>query len=204
MKLTGQSKTQPWKDGLEVIETNRIAAIVLSADKTKVMLIENLDPKIEMLSCPNWNLRWKENSIDTLQKLLYDRSGHKSIKSIKTLEGEIHWKFRKKDPLPNEDWIYDNSVYLVQLNTMDKMSKRNYIDPEYFLIWKDRDLSSSIEPFNDSVLHIHWDKDWAVPLASISNKFTNKIIVKGWDHDMEIPNQREQWFDKAKEFLKNI
>lgn len=134
MKLISESGAQPWIDGEEIVATKRIASIVFSADGNSVMLFENLDPKIDMLACPNWNLRGKENSPEILIQLLFERSGYNSIKFVEVLEGEIHRKFRKiKDGGVNEEATYQGSVYLVQLENMEKDDPE---DKTHLIHWK--------------------------------------------------------------------
>lgn len=91
--------------------------------------------------------------------------------------------------------------FLKDCEKTDKMSKANYINSSYFLTNKDIDFSSNFKDFNSQVLHIHWDKDIAVPSESLNINFTNKIIVENWDHDMERPDQFDKWIDEAVKFL---
>jgi len=84
-----------------------------------------------------------------------------------------------------------------------KMSKTNFIDPEYFLSGKDIDYSRKFEWLEDKILHIHWLKDLAVPLQSLHTKFPNTILVENWDHDMEKPDQIKSRLDWALDFLTN-
>ncbi len=83
----------------------------------------------------------------------------------------------------------------------DKMTKANYIDSKYFLEAKDFDFSNKFDFMKDKVLHIHGSKDIAVPIESLNTKFGNQIIIENGDHDLEKPNQVEQWKNKAVDFL---
>lgn len=84
---------------------------------------------------------------------------------------------------------------------IDKMTKANYISPEYYLENKDIDYSVYFKN-NQNVLHIHGDKDDKVPLESLDIEFKNKVIVKGGDHDLERPDMFQQWIDRAFDFVK--
>ena len=137
LELSGVSEIQPWKEGAPESKTKRTAAIVLSPDGTQVMLLKNLDPELDMVNVPNWNLRGKENSAQTVTQQLYDRTGYDDIESIQVLPGTIEWKFRKtKTDAKNESAIYDNSVYLVKLASMnaDKIE-----DVSHSVLWKNLD-----------------------------------------------------------------
>jgi len=81
------------------------------------------------------------------------------------------------------------------------MTKINYIGADHFLLGKDIDFSSKFNELDDRVLHIHGEKDPAVPRESLNFKFSNQIIVKGGDHQMERPDLMEQWLPKAVDFL---
>ncbi len=106
---------------------------------------------------------------------------------------EITWQ-NYTDYLREEDFIKD-----CQRN--DKMTKANYIQPDYFLQGKDIDFSKDFIGFNSNILHIHGSKDAAVPIESLHIKFDNQIIIENGDHDLEKPTQMEQWILKAKDFL---
>lgn len=95
----------------------------------------------------------------------------------------------------NYEEYFDEELFLVDCNMAGKMSKRNFIDSGYFLMGKDNDYSQKLDPYLEKILHVHGDRDVAVPLQSISNNFPNQIIVSDWDHDMERPDQIGQWLD---------
>ncbi|MCK4592447.1 alpha/beta hydrolase [Candidatus Parcubacteria bacterium] len=82
----------------------------------------------------------------------------------------------------------------------DKMTKTNYINSEYFLSGKDFDFSDRFQE-NNNVLHVHGDKDLVVPIKSLNVEFKNQIIIENGDHDLEKPNQMEQWMQKGVDFL---
>ncbi len=82
-----------------------------------------------------------------------------------------------------------------------KMTKSNFIDSEYFIENKDRDYSGLVRS-NDSILHIHGDKDDKVPIESLNVDFLRSIIVKGGDHDLERPDMIKQWINDTVKFIK--
>lgn len=96
----------------------------------------------------------------------------------------------------------DESEFQKDANKTDKMSKYNFIGAEYFQECSKLDLSNSFKKYRNEFLCILGDSDETVPTESLSVDFLNKIIVNGGDHDMEKPNQRIQWIDKAVEYLK--
>lgn len=91
---------------------------------------------------------------------------------------------KKKDPTVTitrdnyKDYI-DEDAFLADCKKESKMSKRNYIDPGYFIEAKETDYSYIFSNFQEKILHIHGDKDIAVPIASNNIQFSNKIIVNG-------------------------
>lgn len=82
-----------------------------------------------------------------------------------------------------------------------KETKTDYINPTYFLDAKNKDFSNIFESIKTKVLHIHGQNDQAVPINSLNICFDNGIIVMGGDHDLEKPSMRNQWVDKAVDFL---
>lgn len=106
---------------------------------------------------------------------------------------EITWS-NFKSYLNEQEFIKD-------CQRSDKMTKLNYINPPYFLFWKDLDFSDIFKNYISKVLHIHWDKDAAVPLESLNISFENQIIVTNGDHDLEKPNQIDKWLLESVKFL---
>ena len=82
-----------------------------------------------------------------------------------------------------------------------KMTRENYINPDYFLETKNMDFSRSFDEVKDKILHIHGECDLSVPLESLNVQFPNRIIVPGGDHDLERPDLWAQWFPQAVDFL---
>lgn len=81
-----------------------------------------------------------------------------------------------------------------------KMTKLNYISPDYFLENKNKDYSELIKD-NKNIFLIHGDKDDKVPLESLNIEFKNKVVIKNGDHDMERPYMFKQWIKKAVNFI---
>jgi len=95
----------------------------------------------------------------------------------------------------------DENEFLTDCAKAGKMTRENYIKPDYFLKAKDIDFSRSFDAVKNKILHVHGEFDSSVPPESLGTEFPNRIIVKGGDHDLERPDFWEQWFDKAVEFL---
>lgn len=136
MILSGESQTQPWVEGKEVKVTQRIAAIV-KFDESKFLMLKNLDPSIDMLAFPNWNLKGLENSSETVLRLLVKRTGFYDVKEIRRIDGQISWKFRK--PLPdakNEDASYMDSLYVIELGSLAQEITE---DTSHEVVWVDAD-----------------------------------------------------------------
>jgi len=92
--------------------------------------------------------------------------------------------------------------FLKDCRKTDRITKVNFINPDYFLECQNIDLSGNFKLFLDRILHIHGSEDTVAPLESVSVNFLNQIIVEGGDHDLEKPNQMEQWLRKVVNFLK--
>jgi hypothetical protein len=112
---------------------------------------------------------------------------------------------KKKNPNAKINWqnyrqYLDEGDFLIDCARRGKMTRENYIKPDYFLEAKDMDFSHSFDDFKDRVLHVHGQFDLSVPLESLNVEFPNRIIVPGGDHDLERPDFWEQWFPKAVEF----
>lgn len=82
-----------------------------------------------------------------------------------------------------------------------KTTKYNFLDPGYFQECSKLDLTNEFEKYKNKFLHIHGEKDTTVPIESIEVDFLNSIIVKGGDHDLEKPYQKQQWINGATEYL---
>lgn len=106
---------------------------------------------------------------------------------------EITWQ-NYRDYLNEEEFLKD-------CEKKDRMTKANYINPEYFLLGRDFDFSASFSGNTSNILHIHGSKDVAVPIESLNMKFGNQIIIENGDHDLERSNQMEQWIQKGVDFL---
>ncbi|MFZ2199992.1 MAG: alpha/beta fold hydrolase [Microgenomates group bacterium] len=82
-----------------------------------------------------------------------------------------------------------------------RMTKVNSISKLYYQENMNKDYVSGYKNSLDKVLLIHGDRDTSVPLNSLDTTFSNQIIVKGGDHDLERVDMAKQWVDKCVEFL---
>lgn len=82
----------------------------------------------------------------------------------------------------------------------NKMTKENYISSDYFKENIDKDYAKLFKN-TDNILLVHGDSDNKVPLESLNIDFSNKIIVKKGDHDLERPDMMAQWLDGVIKFL---
>ena len=108
-------------------------------------------------------------------------------------EIEVTWQNYKQ--------YLNESAFQKDCKRPNKMTKANYIDPQYFLEAKDFDFSDKFDSLKDKVLHVHGLKDVAVPIESLNTIFDNQIIIENGDHDLEKPDQLKQWKDKTVDFL---
>ncbi len=108
-------------------------------------------------------------------------------------EVKITWKNYKQH--------LDESAFQKDCERGDKMTKANYIEARYFQEAKDFDFSDKFDSVKDQILHIHGAKDIAVPIESLNVKFDNQILIENGDHDLEKPNQLEQWKKEVVDFL---
>lgn len=118
----------------------------------------------------------------------------------------VSGKMKKENPNQSIEWgnyksFLNEEEFQKDVNKIDKMSKYNFIGAEYFQECSKLDLSDEFENYKDNFLHIHGDKDGSVPIESLGVEFSNRILVNGGDHDMERPDQRVQWIEKAVEYL---
>jgi pimeloyl-ACP methyl ester carboxylesterase len=115
-------------------------------------------------------------------------------------------EMKKNNPKIKIDWhnytkYLDESAFQKDCEKSDKMTKANYINPNYFLEIKELDLSKKFDEMSTKVLHIHGLEDTIVPIESLNTKFENNVIIKAADHDLERPNQLSQWKNKVVDFL---
>ena len=116
-------------------------------------------------------------------------------------------KIKKENPNIEITWhnygkYLNEDEFLEDCRRIDKTTKANFINPDYFLECQNINLSGSFKLFLDKILHIHGSKDAVVPLESVSVNFLNQIIVEGGDHDLEKPDYIKQWLKKVVNFLK--
>ena len=96
---------------------------------------------------------------------------------------------------------FNEEAFLKDCGRQNRMSKAHHISSEYFLENKDVDYSEFFDE-TENVLHIHGDRDASVPLESLNIEFSNEIIVKGGNHDLERPDMVEQWLKGVADFIK--
>ena len=110
-----------------------------------------------------------------------------------------------KEETPNEKIYWSN--YKKYLNETkfeedckrtDKSTKTHIINADYFLENKNKVYGKNLQ---GDILHIHGEKDDKVPFESVPNYFTNQLIVKGGNHDLEKPNAIKQWLDPCIKFI---
>jgi esterase/lipase len=106
---------------------------------------------------------------------------------------EVNWQNWKE--------YFFEEEFLKSYESEGRMSKANYFPKGYFEENKEKDYSSYFFGNEENILHIHGDKDSAVPKESVNINFKNMLIVKGGDHDMERPTMQSQWLKKTVEFL---
>lgn len=116
------------------------------------------------------------------------------------------WFAQKSNKEIKIDWnnyknYYQEKEFIDNLN-FDLITKCHKLNKEYRLKNHDYDYSNLFIPIKNSILLIHGDNDNTVPLQSLNIDFTNKIIIKNGDHDLERPGIIEQWLDKSVSFLK--
>jgi len=97
----------------------------------------------------------------------------------------------------------DEELFTKDCNRTDKMTKANYIAAEYFLENEGKDYSELITDSNN-ILLIQGADDDKVPFENTYIEFTNTIIVKDGDHDLERPDMMNQWINEAINFIKEI
>lgn len=114
-------------------------------------------------------------------------------------------KMKKEDPQIEVTWdnfrnYFREEEFQTYIKKEGKMTKENYLLPDYFLKNEDKDYSSYFKEA-DNVLLVQGDNDKKVPLESFNVSFSQKIIVSGGDHDMERPDLLKQWLSGAVKFL---
>jgi len=108
-------------------------------------------------------------------------------------ETEVTWTNYRK--------YLDEGTFQLDCNNDNKMVKASYIHNDYCLEAQDIDTQENLKDINIEILHIHGSEDKSVPLESLDIPFEKQIIVDGGNHDLERPNQIDQWLSEAVEFL---
>lgn len=94
----------------------------------------------------------------------------------------------------------DEAEFLKHCKKPQKMTKAHYVGTNYLMDSKDKDYSRQV-PDAANILHIQGENDQTVPLESLNTSFTNRMIVKKGDHDIERPDILKQWLAKAVKFI---
>lgn len=81
-----------------------------------------------------------------------------------------------------------------------KMTKARFVGTNYFIESGEVDYSRLV-PDQPNILHVQGELDNTVPLKSLNTSFSNKIIVKDGDHDIERPDMLKQWIHKVVDFI---
>ncbi|MCK5320942.1 alpha/beta hydrolase, partial [Candidatus Parcubacteria bacterium] len=118
----------------------------------------------------------------------------------------LRYWFVKSNTKKDIDWKnYKQYLNELQFETDCKREKRttksNFIGSEYFLENKEKDYSDLLINAQN-ILHIHGGKDDDVPLESVNIDFTNQLIIKNGNHDLEKPDVFEIWSKKTLNFIK--
>ncbi len=95
----------------------------------------------------------------------------------------------------------DEAEFVKDCQKETRMTKANTISKSYYLENMDNDYIVGYKNNLDKVMLVHGEMDGSVPISSVSTAFTNRIIVKGGDHDLERVDMAKQWVDKCVEFL---
>jgi pimeloyl-ACP methyl ester carboxylesterase len=81
-------------------------------------------------------------------------------------------------------------------------TKSHLLRPGYFLENQEKDYSFDLASLSlPHCVLIQGDKDKKVPLESQTMTFSETILVRDGDHDMEKPAQREQWLPRVVAYL---
>lgn len=114
-------------------------------------------------------------------------------------------KMKKENPNIEISWenfrdYLDEEEFRKDIEREDKMTKENYISSNYFRENMDKDYAELFKN-TDNILLVHGDSDDKVPLESLNIDFSNKIIIKKGDHDLERPDMKSQWLGGVVKFL---
>ncbi len=111
----------------------------------------------------------------------------------------------KPDPPVKITWdnyreYFDEESFQAYSRLEQKITKAHLVGPHYYLESMDVDYAPLI-PDSRNILHIHGELDDTVPLASLTKKFSNRIIVPRGDHDVERPDFISYWLSQAVDFV---
>lgn len=115
-------------------------------------------------------------------------------------------KYKKIDPLLKITWnnyqdYFDEAEFLNDCRRTDRMTKTNYVKPDYFMQNKEADFSGYFTGNEKNIFYVHGDKDSIVPIESLNVNFVKKLMVIGGDHDLERPDMIEQWLEEVVKFI---
>jgi len=105
----------------------------------------------------------------------------------------------------NYTQYFDESLFLNEMNRDGKMTKNEYINKDYFLENMNKKYSDILINQNtkNQIMMIQGLKDASVPFETQDFKPENLILIENGDHDLERPDLRSEWTQKAIKFLIN-
>lgn len=166
----------------EKFHQNSIGVVTHSLGACAVTkLLKDLPFKKIVFLAPAWN---QKDLLRFWFVVNYKKKQHPEVK--------ITWQ-NHKDFLQEESFIADGQ-------TSKKMTKSDYLAPDYFNENKEMDYSSLITN-NPNIMLIHGDSDDKVPPESIKISFQNSLVIKNGDHDLERPDMIDQWLKPVINFL---
>ncbi len=115
------------------------------------------------------------------------------INKNNALQTEITWK--------NYKHHFSEKDFLADCKTKNRMTKINYINPQYFLSAQKSDYTKYFQDILSKTLIIIGQKDHIVPVESLKIDTKNIVVVPEGDHDIERPDFYKKWSKKAFNFL---
>lgn len=101
----------------------------------------------------------------------------------------------------NFEEFFNEEEFIFDCQRTDKTTKANFIDAKYFLQNMKVDYSTQFIGTDNNILHVHGNRDVAVPVESLNIHFDNTIIVNDGDHDLEKPTFIHQWLGRVVDFI---
>lgn len=115
------------------------------------------------------------------------------VNKHKSPQVEINWKNCKHH--------FSEKAFLVDCANKNRMTKINYLNPQYFLQAQKEDYSKYFKKNQKNILVVIGEKDDIVPFESLSFDTKNIVIVPRGDHDIERPDFYKIWNQKVIDFL---